>query len=347
LALVALFSVLALTGCGDEVPGSAVATVDGEPIERQSFDHWLAIAAKSGGGPNATVPTPPDFANCEKPKNECKAEYEALRDQVVQLLVSARWIESEAGDRGISVGESEVEKAFDEQKRRSFPKEGEFERFLDASGQTQGDVLMRVRFDLLWNRIRDQVSKGEDRVTGDQVSAYYRQNRERFAQPERRDLRVVLAGSRADANAALAQLAAGRSWSTVARRYSIDEATKAQAGKLHDVARGQQERALDTAIFRAPQAAVRGPVKTRFGYYVFAVTNVDEASRQTLEQAKPTIAQLLAAETEQRTLDGFVESFRSKWRDQTECHDSFLTPDCRNGPAPTATPAQPKVERGG
>jgi len=340
-ALAALLSVLALTGCGDEVPGSAVATVDGEPIERQSFDHWLDIAAKAGGGPSATVPTPPDYASCKKPKSECKAEYEALRDQVIQLLVSARWLDGEASDRGISVEESEVEMAFDEQKQRSFPKEGDFERFLKTSGQTQQDVLMRVRFDLLWTKIRDHVTKGEDRVTDEQISAYYRQNRQRFAQPERRDLRVVLTTSRTDADAAMADLAAGRSWTAVAKEYSIDEATKAEGGRLADVARGQHEKALDKAIFRAPEAAVRGPVKTRSGYYVFAVTSVDEASRQTFEQAKPTITQLLAAKTQQKALDGFVESFREKWRERTECRDGFETPSCKNGPKATATPTQP------
>src|SRR5918992_2874615 len=212
LAVPAPCSALALTGCGGGVPGDAVATVDGEPIERQSFDHWMTIEAKSGGGPNATMPRPPDYANCKKPKSECKAEYEALGDQVVHLLVSARWIEGEASDRGISVADAEVEKAFEEQRERSFPTEGDFERFLNTSGQTQQDVLMRARFDLLWNKIRDQVTKGDERVTDEQVKAYFERNRERFAQPERRDLRVVLAKSRADAQAALAELAGGRSW---------------------------------------------------------------------------------------------------------------------------------------
>lgn len=348
LAILALLaSVLALTGCGDEVPADAVATVDGVAIERESFDHWLTIAAKSGAGPDAKVPTPPDYANCDKPKSECQAEYETLRDQAIQLLVSARWIEGEASDRGITVDDSEVEKAFKAQKEQSFAKERDFERFLERSGQTTQDVMMRVRFDLLWTKIRDQATKGDERVTDEQIRTYYQRNRERFGQPERRDLRVVLARTRAQADAAVAQLAAGRSWRAVARRYSIDEATKARGGKLDDVSRGQQEPALDKAILRAPADAVRGPVKTRFGYYVFAVTNVDEASRQTLEQAKPTIAQVLAAETEQKTLDDFLDSFRSKWRERTECRDGFLTPYCSNGPEPTATPAQPRTEQGG
>jgi hypothetical protein len=42
-AVAALCSALELTGCGGGAPGDAVATVDGEPIERQSFDHWMTI----------------------------------------------------------------------------------------------------------------------------------------------------------------------------------------------------------------------------------------------------------------------------------------------------------------
>lgn len=349
LALCAALAVVTgAAGCGDEgVPSGAVATVDGEPIERQSFDHWLNVMAKSGGQPNATVPTPPDYANCDKPKPECKAEYETLRNQALQLLVSARWIEGEASDRGISVEDSDVEKAFEEQKKLSFPNEADFEKWLEASGQTTQDVLMRVRFDLLSNKVREHVTKDEKAATEAEISAYYRQNRQRFAQPERRDLQIVLTKTRAAADAAIADLEAGRSWSAVAKEYSIDRATKAKGGALEDVVEGQHEKPLDEAIFKAPKTSVRGPVKTKFGYYVFAVTSIEAPSRQTFEQAKPTIEQLLAAESDQKALEGFVESFRRKWRERTECLEGFLTPDCSNGPEPTATPAQPTTDAQG
>jgi foldase protein PrsA len=363
VVLAALCSALALAGCGGgggDVPESAVATVDGEPIERQSFDHWLGVMAKSSGNPNAAVPKPPDFAACVDQKqgatpkageatlrNQCKAEYETLRNQALQLLVSARWLEGEASDRGISVKDSEVEKAFEEQKRLSFPKETDFEKWLETSGQSKQDVLMRIRFDLLSNKIREQVTKDEKPATEAEISAYYRQNRQRFAQPARRDLQLVLTKTRAGAEKAIAELEAGRSWSTVAKKYSIDRATRANGGKLDDVAKGQHEKVLDEAIFKAPKRVVRGPVETKFGYYVFAVTDVEAPSQQTFEQAKPTIEQLLAAETQQNALEDFVESFRKKWRERTECRDGFLTPDCSNGPEPTATPAQPTTDAQG
>ena len=54
-----------IAGCGEGgLSGNAVAEVDGTPIERSDFDHWLTIAAKSSGQPNAAVPKPPEFTDC-------------------------------------------------------------------------------------------------------------------------------------------------------------------------------------------------------------------------------------------------------------------------------------------
>src|SRR4051794_13163549 len=136
LALGAFFVPAALVaGCGG-VPGNAVATVDGTPIEKSSFDHWLNVAAKSGGQATAAAPKPPQFKECiaqkrkttPKPakgqpkvtdsqlKGQCKQEYNSLRDQVLQLLISFQWIEGEAKEKGIKVTDKEVKASFDKQK---------------------------------------------------------------------------------------------------------------------------------------------------------------------------------------------------------------------------------------
>ena len=63
LALGAIFMPAAIiAGCGG-VPGNAVAEVDGTAIEKDTYEHWLNVAAKSAG-PDAKVPVPPDYAEC-------------------------------------------------------------------------------------------------------------------------------------------------------------------------------------------------------------------------------------------------------------------------------------------
>jgi len=356
-ALIALVAIVA--GCGG-VPGNAVATVDGNSINKDDFNHWMNIAAKTSGQPNASVPDAPDFKQCidqkrkslpkpkkgEKPtsddqlKQQCQQEYNALRDQVMQLLTSFQWIEGEAKDQGIKVSDAEVKKSFDQQKKQSFPKEADYQKFLKQNGQTEQDILQRVKLDLLSNKIRDKIIKGKDHVTDAQIKDFYNKNKDRFAQPERRDLRIVLTKTEAKANQAKAALQSGQSWKTVAKKYSIDQASKAQGGKLPAQAKGTLEKALDQAVFSAKKGQIKGPVKTQFGWYVFDVEKITKASQQSLDQAKETIRQTLASQNQQKALDKFVADFQKKWKERTECQKGYVTQVCKGAKAtPTPTPA--------
>ena len=363
LALAALAAPAALVaGCGG-VPGNAVATVDGEPIEKSAYDHWLQVAAKSGGsaGAAAKAPVPPDFTQCiadkrkttPKPakgqpkvtdaqlKTQCKQEYTQIRDQVLQLLISFQWLQGEAEDQGIKVTDADVKKSFDQQKKQSFPKAADYEKFLKDSGQSESDIMLQVKADLLASKIRDKVVKGKDKVSDAQIEDFYNKNKARFAQPERRDLNVVLTKTKAKADAAKKALESGDSWKEVSKQYSIDEASKAQGGKLPAQAKGTLEKQLDAAVFGAKKGELTGPVKTQFGYYLFEVSKVTQASQQTLEQAKETIRQTLQSQNQQKALEKFSKDYSKRWKDKTDCRKGYVIQQCKQGPKATPTPTAP------
>jgi foldase protein PrsA len=214
---------------------------------------------------------------------------------------------------------------------------------------SQDDINLRVKLDLLSTKIRTKVTKSDKKVTDKEIQQYYEKNKARFATPERRDLNVVLTKTLPQARTALAALRGGAKWATVAKRYSIDQASKAAGGKLPGVTPGQQEKAFDDAVFKARPRQLLGPVKTQFGYYVFQVTKVTPKSQQTLAQATPTIKQLLAQQGEQKRLSDFVKSFEKKWKGRTNCRDGFVIQMCKNAPKPKTTPAAPPgaVPQGG
>src|SRR5215210_4822523 len=106
LALGAFFVPAAiLGGCGG-IPGNAVAEVDGTTIEKQDFEHWVDVVAKSSAQPGVAVPDPPEFTKCvaqskktaAKPaegepkqseadfKKQCEERYDQIREQTVGLL---------------------------------------------------------------------------------------------------------------------------------------------------------------------------------------------------------------------------------------------------------------------
>ncbi len=143
---------------------------------------------------------------------------------------------------------------------------------------------------------------------------------------------MVLTKNEAKADQAKKALDDGDSWKQVVKQYSIDEASKAQAGRLPAVAQGQQEKALDEASFSAKKGDIEGPVKTQFGWYVFEVEKVTPASQQSLEQSKDTIKNLLRSEGQQKALDKFIKDFREEYKKQTDCAEDFRIPECKNGP---------------
>jgi len=356
-------TVAVAAGCGGGVPGNAVATVDGDAIKKDEFNHWINVAAKTTGQPNASVPDAPEFTKCveqkrktaPKPakgqpqptdkqlKDQCKQEYEALRDQVMQLLTRFAWIEGEAEEMGIKLTDEDVKKSFDEQKKQAFPKEGDYQKFLKQNGQSEQDILQRVRLDLLSNKIRDKIIKGKDKVSDAQIQDFYNKNKERFAQPERRDLHVVLTKTEAKAKAAKQALDSGQPWKSVAKQYSIDQASKAQGGKLPAQTKGSLEKALDEAVFSAKKGKITGPVKTQFGYYVFEVDKVTKATQQTLDQAKETIKQTLQSQNQQKALDAWIKDFEKKWKDRTECRKGYETAQVCKGVKATPTPTPSAV----
>jgi foldase protein PrsA len=359
LALGAFFVLaVAIAACGDSVPGNAVAKVGDKSISKTTYNHWLGIAAKgqaqSAPGGSAQLPDAPNFTTCiatkkrtlPKPpkgqkaptdaqlKTQCKQEYDALRDQVMQFLITSEWIQGEAADQNVKVTSAEVQTQFAKTRKQSFPKDADFQKFLKSSGMSLQDVLFRVRIDTLANKVRDKVTKGKGTVTTAQINAYYAKNKSRFAQPERRDLLVVLTKTKAKAAQAQAALQSGQAFKAVAKKFSIDQSSKAQGGKLLGISKGQSEKALDDAVFKAPKNKLTGPVKTQFGYYVFKVTKVTKASQQTLAQATPTIRQLLTTQGQQKAITAFVTDFRKRWHGRTNCASGYVTQDCKNAPKP-------------
>jgi foldase protein PrsA len=345
-------SVTAVAACGNDVPPNAVAKVGDETITQEEFDKWVQTAVKSQGaqGGQVVVPDPPDFQKCiaakkktpvpegqKKPtdadlKKQCKAEYDALKSEVMQFLIQAEWVQQEAAERDVEVTDAAIEKSLEEQKKQAFPTDKAYKQFLETSGMTEADVLFRVKLALLQEKLTKKITDEAKTVSAADVEEYYDKNKNRFAQPEQRDLRVVLTKSEAKAEEAKQALESGESWKQVAKEYSIDEASKAQGGKMPAVAKGQQDKAFEDAVFAAQKGELEGPVDTQFGWYVFEVEKITPASQQSLEQSRETIKNLLRSERQQKALDAFIKDFREQYKDETNCADDFRVAECKNAP---------------
>jgi parvulin-like peptidyl-prolyl isomerase len=376
-ALGAVFFVsVGLAACGGGIPSDAVVQVNGTPITKSTFEHWLSIAASSNAAtvpgqktPKPVIPDPPAYKACiahleatapkpakgqSKPsektlKTECEQQYTALKNEVLGFLIQASWLAGEAKEQGVKVSDSEVQKQFDTLKKQQFPKEENFQKFLASTGQTVSDLLLRVKLNMLSQKIEQKVTKkAKSPVSESEVNKYYSEHKSQYGTPEKANLSIVLTKGEEAAKKAKSEIEAGASFATVAKKVSIDPVSKANGGKLTGIAKGQEEAALDKAIFAAKIGALEGPVKTPFGYYVFKVEKRSPATQQSLNQVKSTIKQTVAATRQQKSLSSFIKEFEKSWKGKTECRGEYVVADCKEYKAPktSATPTTPQTSTG-
>ena len=262
-------------------------------------------------------------------KGQCQQEYNQLRDQVLEFLIRGNWIEQETKKQNLKVSDKDVQKQIDAAVKQAFQNPGDFQKFLQRSGLTQADVFYQQRNQLLQQKLTEKVTKAKGNVTDAQIQQYYDKNKSKFSTPERRDLRIVLTKTQAKAAQAQASARVRPVVGRVAKKYSIDQASKAQGGKLAGVAKGQQEKALDDAIFKADKGKLVGPVKTQFGWYVLEVSKVADAKQQSLEQSKASIKQILTSDNQRKALDTFGKDYRNRWKAETTAARATRRPTAR------------------
>ena len=185
---------IALAACGGGVPGDPRARSPTSTARRSprtpSTTGWRSrprAPSSRARPPPVTVPDPPDYTQCiatkRKPrpspakgqpaptdaqlKPQCQAGVQpGQQDQVMQFLITAQWIPGEAKDQDIKVTDAEVKKQFDQQKKQSFPKEADYQKFLKTSAMTPGGrPAARQARPALQARSATKVTKGKNKVT--------------------------------------------------------------------------------------------------------------------------------------------------------------------------------------
>jgi foldase protein PrsA len=363
-------AVIGLSACGG-LPGDAVVSVNGTAITKKTFEHWMSIAASSTAttpGAKPTLPDPPKYTACiahlkttePKPakgqkaktpaqlKTACEAQYKELSQEVLGYLIGIQWVFGEAESMGIKVSDSEVHKEFVKIKNESpeLSKPAAFEKFLKSSGETVSDLLVRVKQSVVTKKIEAKLSKEKHNPSKAEIQKFYKLHSSEFGTPEKRSVRIILTKKEGQAKAAKKEIESGKSFASVAKAKSIDPTSKAKGGLMPEVVKGEEQKALEEAVFKAKKGVLGGPVKTPFGYYVYKVEGTTPGTQKTLAQSEATIKQQLQQTGQQTSLEKFRKEFQKKWEAKTECRSGYVIKDCKGYKAPKTTPAEAAAATG-
>ncbi len=363
-ALGAFFVIAAVVaGCGSSFSGDSVATVAGNPISLKAYNHWMYIAAVEEAAQETDervfVPqTPPTFTTCiaevrrDIPslattsettlKSDCASVFKTFNTEVMEFLIEAYWYQADAAKMGIKYTAADLKRDFAKAMKTEFPTTAEFKAYLKSSGETKNDIMFQVRVSQIYSKL---LKKVETPVNSAAIAKYYADNKAKFGSAETRDLHLVRTGSLAEAQDAYNALKSGESWDVVAKKYSASATAATNGGLLKGVASGEEENAVNNAIFKNPVGKIVGPIKGLLGSYVIEVTKVTPATQKTLAQSKAEIKVLLTEQRQDAAEIKVNAESKKYWGSQTLCRSTYSMADCHGYKAPsTTTTATPTTQ---
>ncbi len=272
LGLATLLVGTSLAACSS---GSSVATVNGQPISRSTFDTRL--------------------------------ESSPMGRTVLQQLVQETLIDQYAKSNNITVTDAEVT-AREDQIKANFPT-GSWDEMLKARGLTEADVRSALREQV----ILDKALAKDVKIPPAQIKQYFDKNHASFDKPEQVTAKHILVPSLALAQTIETQLKSNpSSFADLAKKYSTDPGSKDKGGELGTFRRGQMVPAFDKVAFSAPVGQVSAPVKSPFGYHIIVVESRTPGTKATLASATPQITDTLRQQQEAPLIQPFLQGLQQK-----------------------------------
>lgn len=309
LLLLALVAALALAACGGggsssaDVPEGAIAVVGDKTVTKAEFDALIEQQKKSAESRKQAFPavgTP---------------EYEALKATIVKGLVEQKEWELEGDAMGIKVTDQEIEQELDKLKQQFFKgDEQKYEAELAKQGLTDAQVRDELRTRLLTQKIYEAVTK-KVTVTDADIKAYYDKNPTQYQQPASREVRHILVKSKAQAQKLHDQIQGGADFAKLAKKYTQDQASKADGGKF-TAFKGRTVEPFDKFVFSAQTGDLSEPIKTEFGWHIIEVLSaVKPATTTPLADVKDSIRTTVLQTKQNAAMKAWISNLQAKYAD--------------------------------
>ncbi|MEW6189584.1 MAG: peptidylprolyl isomerase, partial [Actinomycetota bacterium] len=176
---------------------------------------------------------------------------------------------------------------------------------------TPSKFKVRLREQLLMDKIWTKVTKGIE-VTEEEMAKYYEKNKNRYKEPEKAKTRHILLGSEKEAKDILKKLKDGEDFAQLAKKYSMDTATKDQGGSLDWMAREQLAPEFADAAFRLNPGEISDVVKTQFGFHIIKLEEKKTEHQKSFEEVKEQVKRELLRERQRKKYQAWVKKLRKK-----------------------------------
>ncbi len=243
-----------------------------------------------------------------------------LKRQAVANLVNRMLLEQAADKENIAVTTEQIEAKYEEIKS-NFPDEESFEAQLDRSGISKDEFRVEIEKGIKLEELIDLKTADIAKPTEEEAKEFYDSNIMRFSTAERirashilikveeTDTDLIRNEKRERAEKLQGEILAGADMAALAMQYS-DCPSKSKGGDLGYFSRGQMVKPFEDAAFAHEIGKISPVVETRFGYHIIKVTEKEDASVTSFEDARDSIIDYLAEMKKQDVMNEIVNSLR-------------------------------------
>lgn len=281
-----------------------LAKVNGEAVTRKELEDYVRNLEGQAGGPI--------------PADQRDRIYRGVLDQ----LVGYKLLLQEAKARKVVVADADVDARIAEVKKQ-FPSEDLFMQTLIDRKMTLEQIKADARRDLSIARLIEAEISQRVALKPGQAEDFYKNNPDRFTEPERvRASHILIAAENADAAAKaqaktkagqiLKDLKAGKDFAALARQHSQDPGSAVNGGDLGFFAQGQMVGPFNDVAFSLKPGATSDLVETQFGYHIIRVAEKQPGRTVPLEEVRPRLDEYLKHQNRESETESFVKALRAK-----------------------------------
>lgn len=176
------------------------------------------------------------------------------------------------------------------------------------------DMMKNYYIKILAKEYVDKILAEEIKVTDEEIAEYYNTHLEEFFIPEKVRLFEIVLPTQEKAERVRKRLSLGESFELIAMNESIS-ASKEKAGDIGWIDVRKLEPEIAALVSRMTPGDILGDIiRTEAGYHIIKLAGKTESRMLTLEEAKPSIKEMLVSFKKKGEVDNLVAKLKEKGR---------------------------------
>lgn len=174
------------------------------------------------------------------------------------------------------------------------------------------DRIEEMRERMILNEFLQREVESKLVATDKELEDYYNIHKDEFKSPDEAKISHILIGSEDDAKDVLKRLRKGADFARMAKKFSIEAATKDVGGEIGVIQKGKFHPQLDSTIFSMNEGEVSDPIKTEKGYHIIKLQKKTPGTPLSFNDARNIVSQRYHIEKRNKVFEDMFARLRSK-----------------------------------